>query len=132
MEVNQQFPEKIRRIVEETAASYRAEAELDYQKIILPTVNDRALSEIGVKSVKNLIGEEGISHMEKTTGGEDFAFFAAETPAVFAFVGARNKQKVDYFPHHHPKFNIDEDSLEIASGLYVQFALDFLAQGLKD
>jgi len=30
------------------------------------------------------------------------------------------------YPHHHEKFNIDEDALPIGTSLYAQFALDFL------
>jgi len=45
---------------------------------------------------------------------------------MFAFVGSKNTAKLDYYPHHHPKFDIDEDALKNAAGIYAQFALDFL------
>ena len=125
-EVNDNFPEIIRRIAKETAASYRAEADLEYDKLTLPLINDPYMAEIGKKSIKNLFGEESLTHLEKTTGGEDFSFFANKVPAAFAFVGSKNEDKLDYYPHHNSRFNIDEDSLEIASALYVQFALNFL------
>lgn len=125
-EVNDNFPKIIKRIAKETAASYRAEADLEYDKLTLPLINDSYMSKIGKKSVKNLFGKESLVHLEKTTGGEDFSFFANEVPAAFAFVGSKNEDKLDYYPHHNSKFNIDEDSLEIASALYVQFALNFL------
>ena len=127
-EVNDQFPDKIGRIVEDTADAYRAEAELEYEKLTLPTINDLEMSKLGTGSAEKIVGQQGIAKIEKTTGGEDFSFFAAEAPALFAFVGARNEDKVEYHPHHHPKFNIDEDGLEIATALYVQFALDFLSE----
>ena len=123
---NEEFEDIIRRIAQETASSYRAEASLEYEKLTLPTINDPYMSEIGEGAVRKIIGQEGITEFEKTTGGEDFSFFGADTPATFAFVGSRNESKVDYYPHHHPKFQIDEDSLEIAAALYAQFALDFL------
>jgi len=42
------------------------------------------------------------------------------------FVGARNESKGVMYPHHHKKFNIDEDILIIGTTLYSQFALYFL------
>lgn len=38
--------------------------------------------------------------------------------AILAFVGAGNPSKNTNYPHHHEKFAIDEDSLEIGTALY--------------
>ena len=43
-------------------------------------------------------------------GGEDFAAFSRIIPATYAWIGAGNKEKDMEYPHHHPKFGIDEDS----------------------
>ncbi|RCW44409.1 MULTISPECIES: M20 family metallopeptidase [unclassified Halanaerobium] len=128
-EINQKFEDIIRRVVKETAESYRASAELEYRKLTLPTINDEKMSEIGEKAAVKILGKDSAVKLDKTTGGEDFSFFAAEVPAAFAFVGSRNEEKGISSPHHHPEFNIDEDSLKIAAGLYAQFALDFLNNG---
>ena len=76
--------------------------------------------------MEKLLGESANTYMEKTTGGEDFAFFLEKAPGAFAFVGIRNDEKGANLPHHHDKFNMDEDALEIGSMLYAQYALDFL------
>ncbi|MGM0603563.1 MAG: M20 family metallopeptidase [Bacillota bacterium] len=128
-EINQKFEDMIRRVVKETAESYRASAELEYIKLTLPTINDEKMSEIGEKAAVEISGKDSVVKLDKTTGGEDFSYFAAEVPAAFAFVGSRNEEKGINSPHHHPEFNIDEDSLKIAAGLYAQFALDFLSNG---
>ena len=65
--------------------------------------------------------------LEKTTGSEDMAYYLNEIPGVFAFVGSGYEDKEKSFPHHHPKFDINEDSLEIGTNLYVNIALDFLS-----
>ncbi|MCL2579972.1 MAG: amidohydrolase [Oscillospiraceae bacterium] len=44
-------------------------------------------------------------------GGEDFAEFSHRVPSCFFFVGTGNPEKGTDTPHHHPKFDIDEDSL---------------------
>ena len=44
-------------------------------------------------------------------GGEDFSAFASIVPSTFVFVGGGNP-KLDFdYPHHHPKFGIDEDGM---------------------
>jgi len=127
-EVNDGFEDQIKRIVDMTAKAYRAEARVEYTKMVAPTINDAEMSKLAAGSVKELLGEEGLVLFEKTTGGEDFGFFSEYAPSVFAFVGSKNTDKLECFPHHHPKFNIDEDALEVAAGMYAQFALDFLSK----
>ncbi|WP_128426553.1 amidohydrolase [Gudongella oleilytica] len=128
MEVNNAFEGQIRRIVEMTAQAYRAEARMEYTQMTIPTINDPMMSAIAAESVKKVAGEEGLVTFEKTSGGEDFAFFSEYAPSTFAFVGSKNTAKLDYYPHHHPKFDIDEDALGVSAGLYTQFALDFLSK----
>ena len=128
MEVNNAFEGQIRRIVEMTAQAYRAEARMEYTQMTIPTINDPMMSAIAAESVKKIAGEEGLVTFEKTSGGEDFAFFSEYAPSTFAFVGSKNTAKLDYYPHHHPKFDIDEDALGVSAGLYTQFALDFLSK----
>ncbi len=127
-ELNNKFPEMIERVASETAGSYRAEIEMEYNKMTLPCSNDKELAELGQKSAETLFGKDSLAHVEKTTGGEDFSFYLAEVPGVFAFVGAKNEDKLEYHPHHHPGFNIDENALKVSSALYAKFALDYLAE----
>jgi len=126
MDVNDAFESQIRRIVENTAKAYRATATLDYEQLVIPTINDPKLSQLAQDAVIKLNGKDANISVEKTTGGEDFSFYSKYAPSTFAFVGCKNIKKLEYHPHHHSKFNIDEDSLEIAAGLYAQFAINFL------
>lgn len=128
MEVNDAFEGMIKRITENTAKSYRAEVEVDYTQLVIPTINDSIMSAIAEGAVEKIRGKDALITYERTTGGEDFSFFTQKAPGVFAFVGSRNEKKIEYFPHHHPKFDIDEDALETAAALYAQFAIDFLSR----
>jgi len=127
-EVNDSLEGQIRRIAESTAASYRAEADVEYRQIADPVINDTELSRIARNSVKSLMGEGANILFEKTMAGEDFSLYSRRTRSVFALVGTKNEKKHDFHPHHHSKFNIDEDALQIAAGLHAKFAMDFLNQ----
>ena len=60
------------------------------------------------------------------TGGEDFCHYLDKVPGVLAFVGCKNDEKNCCYAHHNGRFAIDEDSLEIGTALYAQYAIDFL------
>ena len=51
-------------------------------------------------------------------GGDDFSAYLAEAPGCYAFIGAGGE-----FPHHHPRFVIDERALAIGTRLHVDVAL---------
>ena len=126
-EVSKNIEEAIRRIVKSTCETYRATGEVFYKYGTTPVINDPLCSKIAEGAVEKLLGKEGIQKFEKITGGEDFCYFLDEVPGVLAFVGIRNEDKNANFPHHHEKFNMDEDALEYGAGLYAQYAIDFLS-----
>ena len=46
---------------------------------------------------------------------------------VFAFVGAGNAFEEILYPHHHPRFNVDEASLDIGLRYLTAATLDLLS-----
>lgn len=125
-EIREKFPKIMERIIKNTAASYRADAILEYTFGTPPTINDEPSSERAAKAVEKLYGSQAVSLMEKVTGGEDFAVYMKKAPGIIAFVGVRNEDKGCSYPQHHERFNIDEDALEMGAALYAQYAIDFL------
>jgi amidohydrolase len=45
---------------------------------------------------------------------EDMAFYLQQIPGVFLFVGAGDENS---FPHHHPRFDLDEEALVIGASV---------------
>lgn len=125
-EIREQIPEIIERIVKNTASAYRAEASVEYNTVIPITINDKECTDIAKGSVVKLLGEDKLASVPKVTGSEDMSEYLNIAPGAIVFVGAGNADKGIIYPHHHGRFNIDEDALEIGTNLYVQYALDFL------
>jgi amidohydrolase len=125
-QVRDKFPSIIERITKKTAEAFRAKGESEYILGSPPVINNSQISKIASQAVINNFGAESVIKLEKVTGGEDFALYAQKIPGAMAFVGARNENKGAVHPHHHKKFNIDENALIIGATLYSQFALDFL------
>ena len=125
-DIQHNFPSIIKRIIDKTASTFNARAELDYTVGSLSCFNDPKISEIAKGSITKLFGNEVICPLEKTSATEDFSYFNHRVPGIMVFLGGGNKDKNIIYPQHHEKFDIDEDALPIGTSLYAQFALDFL------
>lgn len=125
-EVWEKIPDQINRIINNTAATFGATAELNMNRATPPLINDEKISEILKGSMIKLYGEDSVALYTKTPGAEDFAYITQKVPGALAFVGIRNEEKGITAPHHDSYFNMDEDALQIGTNLYTQFAVDFL------
>ena len=93
-----------------------------------PCINDPAMTEVVHKAAVATVGAQAVDESEEvmTTGSDDMACFLNAIPGCYFIVGAHNEAKEAKYPHHHPRFNIDEDSLPIAVEVLTRAALDFL------
>lgn len=115
----------IERFAEKIAHSYRAEADVEVKAGTPPTINDPQITKIAQKAAEDTVGSSNLVSLEKTTGSEDMAYYLREVSGCFAFVGAGFDDAEKNYPHHNPKFNLNEDSLLIGATLYVNFALNY-------
>lgn len=53
-------------------------------------------------------------------GAEDFTYYLQEKPGTFFFVGGGNESINAVYPHHHPKFDIDEQSMINTGTVFIQ------------
>ncbi|MGB4438699.1 MAG: amidohydrolase, partial [Sedimentibacter sp.] len=125
-EVRENLPSMMERIAKSTAASYRAEAQLEYNFLTAPTINDEISTERAKKSIEKIMSKDAIMDMPKMAGSEDFSEYLEKVPGAFAIIGTANEEKDTCYSNHHAKFNIDEDMLEHGVALHVQYAVDFL------
>ncbi|MBN9416495.1 hypothetical protein ABS71_21210 [bacterium SCN 62-11] len=57
---------------------------------------------------------------QATMGGEDMAYYLQKVPGAFFFLGAAPDQPERVFPHHHPKFQLDERAVPLAMELFLR------------
>ena len=67
------------------------------------------------------MGEENVvsSVPAPTMIGEDFSNFLHHAPGAFMLLSSADKAKGTDYPHHNPKFDIDEDVLWKGSAVFV-------------
>jgi len=126
-EIRASYKKIIERIVKNTCEAFRADYEwVSYTYGTPPVINTQEASDRLRGAVIKLFGEEGVGTAHSVMAGEDFSLFMEKLTGCFAFVGGGNTDKGCCYPHHHGKFNIDEDALLTTTALYSQYALDFL------
>jgi amidohydrolase len=75
-------------------------------------VNDPECAAIVAGVAGALLGPDSVAETQ-ATGSDDMAYFLEDRPGAYFFLGAGNEAKGIVYPHHHPKFDFDEDCLGI-------------------
>jgi amidohydrolase len=120
------IPAAIERIAKGTAATHRATAELEYFNLVKPTFNDEYCAKLAQEAAAKIVGKENVLHTPASTGGEDFSEFSSIVPGVMTRLGSGNAEKDTNYPHHHGKFDVDEDTFVYGVAFYAQYAIDYL------
>lgn len=116
--------DRIKSIVKHYAEAWGCEGRFELSEgYVPPTINDARVTSI-VKRVASKLTK--VVEGEPTMGAEDFAFYGRKAPAAFAVLGVRNEAKGIIYPHHHPRFNVDEDVLWLGTAIYSLVALELL------
>lgn len=98
----------------EVAYSVKTELEYDNNYPVLyndPEVTRQVTQVLEEANVPEITGVEDSGAVPPS---EDFAYYLEKVPGSFIYVGAAPEGKEAY-PHHHPKFEINEDSLVVAA-----------------
>ena len=125
-ELREDLPRRIKEILDGLVSGMRGSYELTLMSKFPATINDEEMTAFVVKVAKEILGEDKLSLLRPLMGSEDFSFYLQKVPGTFAFLGVENKDKGIIYPHHHPKFNIDEDILPLGTALHVAVALEYL------
>ena len=109
-EVRSHLAKRMEEVAVDVCRAMRCEAQFTYNWMVAPTVNDAALADFAITELKNAFGDD-VYECVPTMGAEDFAFYQEKVPGVFMFLGTGSEEKNMNYPHHNPRFTIDEDVL---------------------
>ena len=115
------------RIVSNICQAHRVSYDLQFKVGNHLLSNNPEAAAVVRSAAEETIGDPSkITSRIRTMAGEDFSDYIKTTPGAFSFVGINNPDIGSDYPHHHPKFDIDEDSLPIGAELHVRSALNYL------
>ncbi len=101
-------------------------ADVRIRHLTIPVVNHHVVTERVQHVFGRLLGAEALDTTARTMASEDMSYFMDDIPGMYFFVGAGNKAKGITYGHHHARFDIDEDSLPLATGLMASALADYL------
>ena len=78
---------RVREILDGVTKAHGATYTLEYDRRYPATLNDLALTEATLPSLRRALGADQVKKVDPQTGSEDFSFFANEVPGLLLFPG---------------------------------------------
>ncbi|WDH33795.1 amidohydrolase [Pseudomonas chlororaphis] len=130
--IRQKLHSDVRQTVEKIAESGGAKAEVTIIEKYDPTINDPALTEKMLPSLRWAAGGDVVQG-PLVGGAEDFSFYAKEAPGLFVFLGVtpRDQDMAKAAPNHNPGFFVDESALVVGVRTLASLTTDYLFAGAK-
>ena len=114
--VRQSIKEMIEDAIDGVCKSMGARYKYNYVFGNPELINDDKMVDIVVKVAKKVATP--IDLKLPVMGGEDFANYLKVVKGAFFRLGCCNEEKNTCYPQHHPRFDIDEDSLIIGAKVF--------------
>ncbi|WHY02028.1 M20 family metallopeptidase [Neobacillus sp. DY30] len=114
-DVRQYIEDEMERIIQGTCLMSGSTYKFLYERGYPAVVNHSKETEFLVAAAKDVPEVTMIEESELQMGGEDFSYYLKEVPGTFFFTGAKPPGANPGYPHHHPKFDIDEKAMLIAA-----------------
>lgn len=118
--------ELMERVVKGITEAHGATYQFEYKEGAAPVVNDKDVTRIIEETVCELWGDEALVLVKPNMGAEDFSAFQQKAPGTYFFTGSGNNEKGTAYPHHHPRFNIDENALSNGINMFVHATFKLL------
>jgi amidohydrolase len=125
-ELRKSIPRRIKEILDGVVPSLRGGYEFNLMERFPPTLNDEKMTSLVAGVARELLGREKVSEIKPMMASEDFSCYLQGVPGTFVFLGVNKRERETVFPHHHPRFNIDEGVLPFGTALEVAVTMQYL------
>ncbi len=119
------------RIVEQVCQIHRCTCDIDIARENIPLINNAEMAAFARDTALEVFSDPESIIDNQTMGSEDFSEFSERVPGVLMFLGIGNENIGSDFSHHHPRFNIDEDTLPLGVEMWVRCALNFFEKSSR-
>jgi len=114
---------RMKKMAEGIAESMGGSCDFDIHKGYPFLINEEKLTANAKSFAEDFLGKENVVDLDIWMAAEDFSFYSQITDACFYRLGTGNAAKDTQYSVHTPKFDIDEDALQISTGLMAYIAL---------
>jgi len=123
-EVGDMIKKRMDEIAAGVSRAHNLKYELNVEELTPPTINDKEMADFAREVAEKYGFKYG--DVQPSMGAEDFSFYLQKVPGAFLALGIYNEEKGIVYPHHHPRFDVDEDVLHLGTAMEVALALEFL------
>lgn len=109
--------QEVSRLTKGLEEMFAVQATMTVEEGCPPVSNDPELTSSVVDYLENGLNDylKKVVEAPMQTGNEDFAYYSQKIPSCFFFVGCQAKGEQTYYANHHPKFDIDEETIMVAA-----------------
>ena len=127
-EMRSDIHRRVKHIAKSIASANDAEADVTIDRATAVTVNDPALTEQMLPTLRRIAGATNVTMQQRVMVAEDFSYFQQKVPGLFYFVGItppdQDPEKAE--PNHSPRFFIDEAGVIVGARSLAALTVDFL------
>ncbi|MGI9485529.1 MAG: M20 aminoacylase family protein [Geminicoccaceae bacterium] len=118
-EVRDQLESEIGRLAKGIAMAMGVEADYEFIRRIPPVVNDAHVTDIALEAART-VSADVLTDFPPSTAGDDFAFFAEETPGAYVWLG--NGPAVDGALHHNTGYDFNDEAIGTGVAFWAEVA----------
>lgn len=127
-ETREYIKETIEKELPKFVESLGGKVEINIKYGYEPVINNDEVTKIVENNIVDLYGISSLELIkESRMDVEDVSYFLNEIKGCFFRLGTRNEEKNIIYDLHHPKFNIDEESLKIGITLQLKNIMECLS-----
>jgi amidohydrolase len=128
-EVRVSTPAKIEQVLRGITQSFGASYSLNITPGAPVTMNHPDLVQRALPVLQAVLGKDNILLQKPQMGAEDFACYAEKVPGFYYWLGVGNPSKGITEMLHTPRFDVDEDCIQVGVNVMSQLVAQYLADG---
>ena len=121
--IREQIMKRTEEIAGAVARGFRGEALFQHVRGVPVVVNDGSVARLVAEVAAPIVGEENVVTITPSQLGDDVTLFLRKAPGCYFLVGCANAGKGITASHHSAEFDIDEDSLPVATRILTEATL---------
>ncbi|WP_017549965.1 M20 metallopeptidase family protein [Salinicoccus carnicancri] len=124
-DVKEQVQNRIENIARGIESSFGVQCTVEYSDGYPALLNDNAQVGHVVRAVRDAAYVKTAQENPPSMGGEDFSYFLQNRPGAYVYTGVGNSELGADYPHHHPKFDIDEAGMKAGVETLLRTVMEF-------
>jgi len=112
-DIQEQVIHEMENVIKGVCVANDASYSFDYKKGYPPLVNNAEEAQLVLEAADQVDEIQTAEEVKPVMAGEDFAYYTMEKPGAYFFTGAQKEGH--HYPHHHPKFDIEERAMPVAA-----------------